>query len=224
MGGEKENMELVFLLDRSASMAGLEKDTINGFNSVLKKQKEYGGGIKVTTVLFDDDLEELYFRSEIKEIHKMTDKEYFVGGCTALLDAMGKIIYKMIVSQKKEERVNNVIAVIITDGLENASHEYTYDSVKKMVERQKSAGWEFLFLGANMDAVSEAANLGISSNRAVTFCNDSKGVALSYEIVGETLCAMRMASAGAVPIGSLWKEGIERDFARRALLKDIRFL
>lgn len=223
MGGEKENMELVFLLDRSASMAGLEKDTINGFNSVLKKQKEYEGGIKVTIVLFDDNLEELYFRSDIKEIHKMTDKEYFIGGCTALLDAMGKIIHKMIVSQRREG-ANNVIAVIITDGLENASHEYTYDSVKKMVERQKNAGWEFLFLGANMDAVSEAANLGISSNRAVTFCNDSKGVALSYEIVGETLCAMRRASAGAEPMGSSWKEGIERDFARRALLKDIRFL
>lgn len=209
---ERKTAELVFVLDRSGSMSGLEEDTIAGFNTMLKKQK---GEVNVTTVLFADELEELYFRKRIDDVSEMTDKEYFVQGTTALLDVIGKTIHKMILSEKKQEEKNKgpVIFVIITDGYENASRVYTYESVKKLIEKQKKSGWEFLFLGANMDAVREAGNFGISSDRAVAFHNDKQGVALNYKVVGNTLSFMRMERT--MPMDSSWKDEIEKDYKKR---------
>lgn len=212
---EKRGTELVFILDRSASMEGLEQDTINGFRSMIKRKKKQKGAVKVTTVLFDDVCEELYFRQKIKEVPEMTKKEYFVGGCTALLDAVGKIIHKMLRVEKERKKEVQVIFVIITDGFENSSKEYTYDSVKKLIEKQKNAGWEFLFLGANMDAVREAENFGISSDKSVTFHNDSLGVALNYEVLGETITAMRMEESGMHFLDDSWKAAIEKDYKNR---------
>ena len=199
-------------------MEGLEKDTIKGFQSVIKKQKKQKGTVRVTTILFDDVCEELYFRQRIKDVPRMTEKEYFVRGCTALLDAMGKTIHKMVSverNRKKKSKGIRVIFVIITDGFENSSKEYTYDAVKRLIEKQKHEGWEFLFLGANMNAVKEAENLGISAERSVTFCNASEGVALSYEVVGETISDMRSAFFMQSSINSSWKSKIERDYKKR---------
>lgn len=209
---ENEITDLVFILDRSSSMDGLEGETIKGFNSMLKKQRMPA---RVTTVLFDDKIEELYYRKEICDIKEMTGDEYYVRGCTALLDAIGKTIYKIIISQKKDKiKLENVVFVIVTDGLENASLEYTYASVKKLIQKQKEAGWEFLFLGANMDAIREAANIGIASDRSVTFYNDSVGVALNYKAIGEVLDILLMKK---VTVG-LWKHDIEDYYIRSTSL------
>lgn len=213
---EKGETELVFILDRSASMKGLESDTIRGFHSMIERQKKQKGKVRVTVVLFDDVCEELYFRKKIKKIPEMTEKEYFVRGCTALLDAMGRTLYRLIrVEKEKKGSKSQVIFVIITDGLENSSREYTYGAIKKIIERQKKKGWEFLFLGANMDAVREAANFGISSDRSVTFCNDREGVALNYEVVGDAISSIRSASEQNSAIDGSWKEKIEQDYSRR---------
>lgn len=214
---EKEkSAELVFILDRSASMAGLEEDTITGFNTMLRKQKEQKGEVKVTTVLFDDVIEELYFREKIEDVSQMADKQYFARGCTALLDAVGKTIQKIVLSGRAEKKkTDSVICVIVTDGFENASKKYTYESLKKLIEKQKKVGWEFLFLGANMDAVREAANFGISHDRSVVFHNDSLGIALNYQVIGETVAAMRIAEPEMVPIDGSWKEKIEEDYGKR---------
>lgn len=199
--------DMVFIIDRSGSMEGLEKETVQGFNSMLNKQME---SVNVTTVLFDDEVEELYYRKKLCDVREMTENEFFVRGCTALLDAMGRTIYKMIVSQRKDKsKPDKIIFVIITDGLENASREYTYGSVKKLIQKQKGMGWEFFFLGANMDAVREAADIGISSDRSVTFYNDSAGVALNYEVIGKTLHTMRMESSEQKKLDASWKNDIE---------------
>lgn len=208
--------ELIFILDRSGSMAGLESDTIGGFNSMLQKQKKEEGEALVTTVLFDDRYELLHDRVAIEKIGPMTDSQYFVRGCTALLDAVGRTIARMSASwqQMPEElRAEKVIFVITTDGLENASKEYTYDLLRGMIQKYKEAyGWEFLFLGANMDAVAEAARFGICRDRAVTYQNDSQGVQLNYQVVGEFLCEARACSA---PVGASWKTKIETDVKDR---------
>lgn len=207
--------ELVFILDRSGSMAGLESDTIGGYNAMLEKQKKEAGEATITTVLFDDRYELLHDRIDLRGIRPITDQEYYVRGCTALLDAVGRTIQKISGVQQHtapEYRADQVLFVITTDGMENASREYTYDKVRSLVEQQKREyGWEFLFLGANIDAVGTASRFGIGADRAVNYHADSEGTRLNYQVVSETVSCMR---AGA-PIADDWKEQIEEDFKKR---------
>lgn len=182
--------ELVFILDRSGSMNGLESDTIGGFNSMVDRQKTENNKVYVTTALFDDDLEFIHDRCPIEEIKPLTKEVYYARGCTALLDAIGISIEKIADAQKRleeKEKADKVIFVIITDGLENSSEEFTYRNIKSLIEARKECGWEFLFLGANIDAGKEAEKIGIARNRSVTYENDSKGVALNYETVGKAV-------------------------------------
>lgn len=214
--------ELVFILDRSGSMRGLENDTIGGFNGMIEKQKKQEGEANVTTVLFDDGYDLLHDRFPIVAIKTMTEKEYYVRGCTALLDAIGQTIQKMENVRKhlpEEMRAEKVIFVITTDGLENASREYSQSEIRRMIEKQKEKyGWEFLFLGANMDAVAEAKKFGIAEDRSVTFENDSAGVAMNYRVVEKTISCMRAAPRMA-DVGAGWKKEIEEDFKKRGLWK-----
>ena len=213
----KKNLtELVMILDRSGSMGGLESDTIGGYNSMLKKQREEDGEVLVSTVLFDDRSEVLYDRVPLEKMPQMTEKEYYVRGCTALLDAVGGAIRHIASVHKyarEEDRPEKTIFVITTDGLENASREYSYGRVKKMVEQQKEKyGWEFLFLGANIDAIETAGRFGISADRAANYNSDREGTALNYEVLAETVCKMRVAAA---PIDAGWKKRIDEDYQRR---------
>jgi uncharacterized protein YegL len=211
--------ELVFILDKSGSMSGLESDTIGGYNAMLKKQQEEQGEAIVTTVLFDDEYELLHDRINIKGICPITEKDYFVGGCTALLDAIGKTIHKIGNAQKhtsQEQRADKVMFVITTDGMENASREYTYEKIKAMVERQKEKyGWEFIFLGANIDAISAAARFGIASDRAANYNADSEGTRLNYEAVSHVVSELR---ANRI-ITDSWKEKIDEDFKQRRKIR-----
>lgn len=194
----KKNLtEMVFILDRSGSMAGLEADTIGGFNSLIEKQKGQEGNANITTVLFDDQYELVHDRIPITSVKPMTKEDYYVRGCTALLDAVGKTISNMDKVQthlSEDDKAEKVIFVITTDGMENASREYSYSEVRRMIERQKELGWEFLFLGANMDAAAEAQRLGIAADRSVTFENDSQGIAVQYKSVDKALGCMRSMS------------------------------
>ena len=213
----KKNLtELVMILDRSGSMGGLESDTIGGYNSMLKKQREEDGEVLVSTVLFDDRSEVLYDRVPLEKMPQMTEKEYYVRGCTALLDAVGGAIRHIASVHKyarEEDRPEKTIFVITTDGLENASRAYSYGRVKKMVEQQKEKyGWEFLFLGANIDAIETAGRFGISADRAANYNSDREGTALNYEVLAETVCKMRVAAA---PIDAGWKKRIDEDYQRR---------
>lgn len=182
--------ELVFILDRSGSMSGLEDDTIGGFNGMLKKQKQENENVNVTTVLFDDNVDIIHDRFPIGIIEPLTEKDYYVRGCTALLDAIGESVHKIENVQEhlpEDYKARKIIFVITTDGHENSSKEYSYTQIRKMVEAKKELGWEFLFLGANIDAIGEAERIGISRNRAVTYENDQDGVALNYEVVGRAV-------------------------------------
>ena len=213
----KKNLtELVMILDRSGSMGGLESDTIGGYNSMLKKQREAEGEVLVSTVLFDDRTEVLYDRVPLEKLPQMTEKEYYVRGCTALLDAVGgavRHIGNVHKYAREEDRPEKTIFVITTDGLENASREYSYDRVKKMVERQKEKyGWEFLFLGANIDAIETAGRFGITADRAANYHSDSRGTALNYEVLADAVCEMRVSAA---PISAKWKKRIDEDFRKR---------
>lgn len=207
--------ELVFILDRSGSMSGLEADTIGGFNALLKKQQEGPGEAFVTTVLFDNNYELLHDRINIKGIRPITEKEYYVGGSTALLDAIGKTIHKIGNVQRNtsdELRADKVMFVITTDGQENASCEYTYQKVREMVEWQKTRyGWEFIFLGANIDAVGTAAGLGISADRAANFHADNQGTQLNYQVVSDAVSELRACRE----INDSWKASIDKDFKSR---------
>lgn len=208
--------ELVFILDRSGSMGGLESDTIGGYNAMLKKQTEMDGEVVVTTVLFDDQYELLHDRINLKGIRPITSKEYYVRGTTALLDAVGKSIHKIANVQRntsEDEKAEKVLFVITTDGMENASREYTYSKIKEMIERQKEKyGWEFIFLGANIDAVHEAEKFGIDQSRAAQFHNDEKGIELNYQAVSEAIYEMRACGN----ISESWKKTIEADFEKRS--------
>ena len=188
--------EIVFILDRSGSMSGLEKDTIGGFNTTIEKQKKEEGEAIVSTVLFDNDMEVLHDRVSLEKIAPLTDKEYYARGCTALLDAIGGAIHHIGNVHKyarDEDRPEKTIFVITTDGYENASHKYSSDRVKQMVERQKHKyGWEFIFLGANIDAVETARNFGIDEERAATYVNDSTGVGVMYEVA--FACGLRQGA------------------------------
>jgi len=210
--------ELVFILDRSGSMGGLESDTIGGFNSMLTKQQTQDGECRITTVLFDHEYEVLHDRIDIKAVSPITEKEYFVRGNTALLDAIGKTINKIGNAQKhtaEEYRADKVLFVITTDGMENASREFDYPKIKSMIERQKSKhGWEFIFLGANIDAVEVANRFGVARNRAQNFHNDSEGIALNYSVMSQAVTSFRSAPAGA-KLADNWNAEIQADYKRR---------
>jgi uncharacterized protein YegL len=215
MNMKKGLTELVFILDRSGSMAGLESDTIGGFNSVLTKQKKEEGRANITTVLFDDQYEMLHDRCDLQKVEEITEKEYFVRGTTALLDAVGETISKMIQVQKcgtEEERAGKVMFVIITDGMENASMEYSYPQINKMIDHQKkNYQWEFIFLGANIDAAEVAGRFGIGIDRAANYHADSKGTLLNYEVISKTVSQLRERGS----VAGNWKEEIEKDYKRR---------
>ena len=200
--------ELVFILDRSGSMAGLESDTIGGFNAMIEKQKKQDGGCYVSTILFDDVSEVLHDRVKLGDIPKMTENDYTVRGCTALIDAIGGAIHHIGNIHKyarPEDVPEHTMFVITTDGQENASHRYTSEQVKKMIERQKEKyGWEFLFIGANIDAIETAARYGISKDRAVNYYADGEGTHILYESVEKAISNVR-ASA---PLSDDWSEEI----------------
>ncbi|MBQ9886308.1 MAG: VWA domain-containing protein [Lachnospiraceae bacterium] len=211
--------ELVFILDRSGSMGGLESDTIGGYNSMLRKQKNEEGDAIISTVLFDDKIETLHDRVKLDEVAEITGEEYFVRGCTALLDAIGvtishiKTIHKHI---REEDRPEKTLFVITTDGMENSSKEYSYDKVKKLVEQQKEkANWEFLFLGANIDAIDVAGRFGINADHAVEYKCDSMGTALNFSVLSKAVSRVRACGAKKEALASDWKEEIEEDFENR---------
>lgn len=208
--------EIVFILDRSGSMSGLEKDTIGGFNSLIARQKKEEGRALVSTVLFDNDSRVIHDRVSVEKVRPMTEKEYFVGGSTALLDAVGcavKHIANVHKYAREEDRPEKTLFVITTDGMENASRYYSYDKVKQLIENQKEKyGWEFLFLGANIDAVSTASHFGITADRAVDYHSDSQGTQLNYQVVGDAISHIRTKST---KLKSDWKIKIEEDYRSR---------
>ena len=206
--------ELVFILDRSGSMSGLEKDTIGGFNSMIEKQKREDGQALVSTVLFDNESVVIHDRLPLDKVPCMTEEEYFTRGCTALLDAVGGAIHHIGNVHKyarKEDVPEKTMLIITTDGYENASRRYDYDKVRKMIERQKKYGWEFLFLGANIDAAAEAKRFGISADHAVNYKCDEKGTALNYEVISEAACSVRACR----PLSADWKKRIDEDVQKR---------
>ena len=218
MGGfimKKNLTELVFILDRSGSMAGLERDTIGGFNAMIEKQKREPGEALISTVLFDNETEVIHDRVDLRKIERLTDREYYVRGCTALLDAVGGAIHHIGNVHKyarEEDRPEKTLFVITTDGMENASRKYSYDRVKMMIQRQQEKyGWEFIFLGANIDAAKEAARFGISEDRAANYHADSKGTAVIYEAVSQAVCSVRACR----PMTSDWRREVDEDYKKR---------
>ncbi|MBQ6052416.1 MAG: VWA domain-containing protein [Clostridia bacterium] len=212
----KKNLtEIVFILDRSGSMSGLESDTIGGFNSMIEKQRKEEGEALVSTILFDNRSEVLHDRVDIKKIEPMTDRDYTVGGCTALIDAIGGAIHHIgnVHKYAREEDVpEHTIFIITTDGMENASREYDSKTVKNMIEKQKDKyGWEFLFLGANIDAVETAKNFGIGADRAVNYKADKRGTRLNFDVLSEAIGTVRACA----PLTATWKKDIEEDYENR---------
>ena len=208
--------ELVFILDRSGSMCGLERDTIGGFNAMIEKQKKEAGAAVVSTVLFDNESVVIHDRLPLEQVPPMTEKEYAVRGCTALLDAVGGAIRHIGNIHKyarKEDVPEKTLFVITTDGMENASRCYDYDRVRQMIRRQQERyGWEFLFLGANIDAAAEARRFGIDEDRAVNYHADSEGTSLNYEVISEAVCSVRASR----PLSADWKKRIDADYQRRS--------
>lgn len=208
--------ELVFILDRSGSMHGLEADTMGGFNSLIEKQKKETGKAYVTTVLFDTSIERIHDRMDIDAVPPLTAKEYIPGGCTALLDAIGTTI-KHIVNihryAREEDVPGKTVFVITTDGLENASRLYSLDTIKRMIEHESEKyGWVFLFLGANIDAIETAGHLGIQADRATNFMPDGAGVELSFRSVARAVSSARCN----MPMASDWKQEVEADYKKRS--------
>ena len=207
--------ELVFILDRSGSMGGLEADTIGGFNAMIEKQKKEEGEAWVSTILFDNESQVIHDRLTLNHVPRLTEEQYFVRGCTALLDAIGGAIHHIGNIHKyirPEDRPERTLFVITSDGMENASRKYTYDKVRKMIERQKEQyGWEFLFLGANIDAAREAGRFGISPDRAANYHCDEQGTALNYEVISEAVSRVRCCA----PLTADWKVRIDEDFEKR---------
>ena len=212
----KKNLtEIVFILDRSGSMHGLEADTIGGFNSMIEKQKKETGEAMVSTILFDNAAEVIHDRVSLKDIRELTSRDYCVKGCTALLDAVGGAIHHIGNIHKyarPEDVPEHTLFIITTDGMENASRRYSSMEVKKMITRQKEKyGWEFLFLGANIDAVETAAGFGIGADRAVNYRADSQGTQLNYEVLGDAVSAVRQSA----PLTAGWKKRIDEDYENR---------
>ena len=218
----KKNLtEIVFILDRSGSMSGLERDTIGGYNSLIEKQKREEGEAIISTVLFDDQCEVLHDRKNIESIQPLTDRDYYVRGCTALLDAVGGAIHHIGNVHKYarvEDRPDKTLFIITTDGMENSSRRYTYEKVKRMVERQKEKyGWEFLFLGANIDAAKEADRFGIGRDRAVDYHADHEGTAINYNVLSKAVSRVRKCASAECMEDALceWDEDIRVDYKRR---------
>ncbi|MBQ1923022.1 MAG: VWA domain-containing protein [Lachnospiraceae bacterium] len=211
----KNLTEIVFILDRSGSMRGLEKDTIGGYNGMIDKQKKEEGEALVTTVLFDDRIEVPYDRVPLGDLPEMTEKEYYVRGCTALLDAVGTSVERIATIHKyarEEDRPEHTIFIITTDGLENASRRFTYDQVKRLITRQQEeSGWEFIFLGANIDAVKAAGDIGIRRERAVNYRCDPVGTKLNYEAMDKAVHSVRMGEE----LDDSWREELDEDFLLR---------
>ncbi len=211
----KNLTELVFILDRSGSMAGLEADTIGGFNAMIRKQKQQPGEAYVSTVLFDNVSQVIHDRVNVRNIQPMTDKEYYVRGCTALLDAVGSAIHHIGNVHKyarEEDRPEKTLFIITTDGMENASRVYSYERVRQMIEHEKQKyGWEFIFLGANIDAAKEAARFGISEDRAANYHADHLGTAVIYEAMSDAVCSVRASR----PLNADWKRNVDEDFNKR---------
>ena len=212
----KKNLtELVFILDRSGSMAGLEKDTIGGFNAMIEKQKAEEGEAYISTVLFDNYSEVIHDRVVLNAVPKLTEKEYYVRGCTALLDAVGGAIHHIGNVHKyarEEDRPEKTLFVITTDGMENASRRYSYEKVREMITRQKEKyGWEFLFLGANIDAAMEAARFGIDADRAANYHADTQGTAVIYEAMSDAVYSVRACR----PMSADWKRRVDADYRKR---------
>ncbi len=207
--------ELVFILDRSGSMTGLEGDTIGGFNSMIEKQRREAGEALVSTVIFDNESKVIHDRLPLDKVPPMTGKEYYTRGSTALLDAVGGAIHHIgnIHKYARHEDVpERTLFVITTDGHENASRHYDYGTVRRMIEHEKKKhGWEFLFLGANIDAAKEAARFGIGADRAVDYKCDAAGTALNFEVLSDTVCCFRAAK----PLDESWKQLIEEDVKKR---------
>lgn len=207
--------EIVFILDRSGSMAGLEKDTIGGFNAMIEKQKQECGEAYVSTVLFDTTCSVIHDRLAVGDVPKLTDKEYYVKGCTALMDAIGGAIHHIGNVHKyarEEDRPEKTVFIITTDGMENASRRYNLHDVRQKIERQKTKyGWEFLFLGANIDAVETAGSFGIGKDRAVQYLADEAGTALNFQVMSDAVMQIRACQ----PLRDDWKDRIEKDFASR---------
>ncbi len=212
---QPKKTEIVFILDRSGSMAGLESDTIGGFNSMLEKQQKEPGEAVISTVLFDSETKVIHDRAPIDKVKPLTHEDYYVGGSTALLDAVGGAIHHIGNVHKyarKEDVPEKTLFIITTDGMENASYRYTYEKVRHMIERQKERyGWEFMFLGANIDAVEEAGRFGICASMAVEYCCDEEGTALNYEAMSDAISCMRKSAS----IRPDWKKKIDADYKRR---------
>ena len=213
----KKNLsEIVFLLDRSGSMSGLEKDTVGGFNAMIEKQKKEEGEALISTVLFDHEMKVLHDRVPVGDVKPISEEDYQVRGCTALLDAMGGAIHHIgnIHKYARDEDVpEHTLFVITTDGYENASRRYTYDKVRRMIEHEKEKyGWEFLFLGANIDAAAEAKRFGIDESMAANYHCDEEGTALNYEVISEAITSVRTCAA---PLSADWKKKIDADYRRR---------
>ena len=211
----KNLTEIVFVLDRSGSMSGLETDTIGGFNSMIEKQKKENGEALISTVLFDNVSEVIHDRVPVQKVEPMTDRDYSVRGCTALLDAIGGAIHHIGNVHKyarKEDVPEHTLFVITTDGMENASRRYDSEKVKKMIERQKNRyGWEFLFIGANIDSVETAKHFGINSDRSVNYHADGQGTAVVFDAVSKTVCNFRKSR----PLSSSWSDEIDKDYESR---------
>ena len=212
----KKNLtELVFILDRSGSMSGLEKDTIGGFNAMIEKQKKEPGEAYVSTILFDNVSEVLHDRVKLPEVPKMTDRDYTVRGCTALIDAIGGAIHHIANIHKyarPEDVPEKTLFVITTDGMENASRRYTSEQVKRMIEKEKTKyGWEFLFIGANIDAVETGARFGIGRDRVANYVSDSQGTDILYASVNEAVCQVRSSA----PLSPSWNQRMENDKKKR---------
>ncbi len=207
--------ELVFILDRSGSMAGLEQDTIGGFNAMIEKQKKENGECYISTVLFDNVSEVLHDRVKLADIRPMTDKEYTVRGCTALIDALGGAIHHIGNIHKyarPEDVPEHTMFIITTDGMENASQQYSSEQVKKMITRQKEKyGWEFLFIGANIDAVETARRYGINEDRAVNYNADAKGTGILYESVACAVSNVRKCAS----LDNSWRDNLDEDYKKR---------
>ena len=207
--------EMVFILDRSGSMSGLERDTIGGYNSMLERQQKETGEARVTTILFDDRYEILHDRIALPEVSPMTENEYYVRGNTALLDAVGRTIAKVgaeLDRMPEEERAEHVIVVITTDGMENSSQEFSEQKVRKMIEHQKEKyGWEFIFLGANIDAIATAERYGIGKERAANYNADGVGTMLNYAVLSNVMSCVRDNR----PIKDDWKALIDTDYNKR---------
>ncbi|MDD6042399.1 MAG: hypothetical protein PUB87_01435 [Eubacteriaceae bacterium] len=212
---KKDLTEVIFILDRSGSMSGLEKDTIGGFNSMMEKQKNESGELIVSTVLFNDTCKVLHDRVPAEQVSKLTEKDYYVCGCTALLDAVGGAIHHIGNVHKyarPEDRPEKTVVIITTDGMENASTKYSYDKVKRMIDKeQEKYGWEFIFLGANIDVTAEAERFGIGAERAVAYRCDSVGTATNYDAINDAIISVRKNKS----IDKSWRKKIDDDFKKR---------